>query len=214
LAAAAAAARRFSARNRSCGQRISSVQCKERGSEYEEAPPWSVRLVMWTKDKLQKQLAFMREENWKISGTNAWKFGQESGIYLPSKYKEFGGNYGQVLEQLFGTDYPVRITHKHMLCMNHLLTSSVMFHRSIIENIGYFRHIQGGVEDYDYWLTISIWYDIGYLYEPMVMYRTGNTISYQKTQWVTQYFTYNIGRLLKWPDPVNVYPDEILDLSK
>lgn len=169
---------------------------------------------LWTKDKLQKQLAFMREENWKISGTNAWKFGQESGIYLPNKYKEFGGNYGQVLEQLFGTDYPVRITHKHMLCMNHLLTSSVMFHRSIIEDVGYFRHIQGGVEDYDYWLTISIWYDIGYLYEPMVMYRTGNAISYQKTQWVTQYFTYNIGRLLKWPDPVNVYPDEILDLSK
>lgn len=178
---------------------------------------------LWLKNKLQSQIEFMKADNYKISGTNGYKFGDGviTKMFFPKTYKEipdFQGKYGQILDQTFGANFPDKITHKHMLFMNHVIASSVIIHRSVPLESGYFRNIIDA-DDYDYWLTLSIWMDIGYLNQPLLMYRTGNSSNYSKCPWAFNYMRYNMQRYdaakVKVKDSsgsgdiVNILPDEI-----
>jgi len=124
---------------------------------------------VWLPDKLQKQVAVM-----------------ESGPRIGLVHTGFGvidaqGNpiEGNPLGIRFHPN-PQGDLLAELLTRNLFITSSVLFRRECIERCGRFEEHLFGMGDWDLWLRIAEYYTIGYVPEPLTMYRLhGQNTMYQ-----------------------------------
>jgi len=105
-----------------------------------------------------------------------------SGFYdKEKKYKIYNEEYYKkiILNKIELDEYPDIITKKTLEKHNLIITSSVCFHRKIIDEIGNMKLIKNGGEiingkrqwqDYEYWLRILEKYDCLYIKFPLIYY--------------------------------------------
>lgn len=83
-------------------------------------------------------------------------------------------------------DDPKAIANK-LLEMNCLIHSSVMFRKSITGSVGFYDPQMVPTEDYDYWLRISEYHDIGMIREVLTSYRHHHEQLSKQKQKVKEY---------------------------
>lgn len=71
--------------------------------------------------------------------------------------------------------YPEGSCFKDNLTQCYISASSVMVHKSIFENIGYFNEALPVCEDYDMWLRISLVHEVGYIHDMLITKYAGHT---------------------------------------
>ncbi len=91
----------------------------------------------WLPEKIERQLAYLQNENLKIDFLATRRNGNE--ILLPYK----------VINNL------AEITFSKLLIRNEAQPSTVVFKRKILENTGFFNDDQRHAEDLNYWMKIS-----------------------------------------------------------
>tara|TARA_Y100000389_G_C17377278_1_gene472356 strand:- start:130 stop:888 length:759 start_codon:yes stop_codon:yes gene_type:complete len=135
--------------------------------------------------KIEKQLKIMKEHNSKFCCTEGF-IGKAP--YVPDKeysiYHYKGHYWGalrnifskraskDILEKMFENEINVW-TEKDLLIHNCIITSSVMMHKSIIQNSGHFPVRRSG-EDYAYWKKAIKETNVMYIREPLVWYDNGH----------------------------------------
>ena len=64
-------------------------------------------------------------------------------------------------------------TFAELCVQNFLVTSSIMFHRSLLANVGGFPEEKSlfGIDDYALWLRITCYSDFGVIFDPLLIYR-------------------------------------------
>ena len=120
---------------------------------------------VWFKDKLERQINCFR----KYPSIN---FIFTSFKVISSDKTDSG--------KLLGPNKDVQgLLYKKLLNYNFIVTSSVVMHKSIVDNVGFFDESQElqCVEDFDYWLRIAKKHEILGLSKPLGMYRIHNTNS-------------------------------------
>lgn len=118
-------------------------------------------------EKLQKQLTFMRQHGAVFSCTEAvmghgtWRGDEGDFTRLPRYNARFGKT-------------PLRVTPGMMKKRNHLITSAIMVHKSLLARVGLFNeaHEMGKFhEDWDLWQRCGLCY---WLDEPLLYYDLGH----------------------------------------
>ena len=114
---------------------------------------------VWLPAKLQTQLAYGQrhpEVDVVHSACRFWENGQlRRQRYLPTRKNEVEGNI-----------------YNHLIWRNSVVTSTVILKREMLNQIGGFDENLFMVEDHDLWIRISQKHLFGYVYEPLVLYRT------------------------------------------
>ncbi|MBU8772838.1 glycosyltransferase [Cytobacillus oceanisediminis] len=111
---------------------------------------------LFYKDKINKQLAFMQENNAFISYTNY------STIDADNKY----------IAQLAGKYYLDKISLlQNLKKENHINGCTVMMKTQVFSRMGNFNESLKFTQDYDFWLRAVQNYELYYLHEPLVKYR-------------------------------------------
>ena len=77
-----------------------------------------------------------------------------------------------------------------------IAASSVMFHRSICDDIGYFDEKLKVCEDYDFWLRVSYSYEIGLIDEPLIIKKAGHTQLSKEIFAIDRYHIYSLQKFL------------------
>ncbi|MBY0159617.1 glycosyltransferase [Cytobacillus oceanisediminis] len=107
-------------------------------------------------EKIEKQLAFMREKNAFISYTNY------STIDIANNY----------INQIAGENFTNKISFlKNLQKGNHINGCAVMLKMQVFSSIGTFNEKLKFTQDYDFWLRAVQNYEFYYLSEPLVKYR-------------------------------------------
>jgi glycosyltransferase involved in cell wall biosynthesis len=114
---------------------------------------------LWCPEKLEIQVEYLRKHlEYYLVYSNAW-FIDENGVRdgLLEKLESFKG--GKIFEEL------VRYN-----CIPQL---TVLMKREVFEKIGFFNEdpTLRAIEDYEYWLRVALQYKIGFVKEPLAMYR-------------------------------------------
>lgn len=108
----------------------------------------------WLPNKIESQLEAMKNDNTLASSTNAIRIinNQPAGNYFLSHLQP--------------------ITFSTLLNSNQNICSSVVIAKSLLENISGFPEELNhkGIEDYAFWLRISIYTDFSYLQDPFLYY--------------------------------------------
>ena len=109
----------------------------------------------WEPDKLQRQLSFASEGNFKVVCSDANLF----------------RNLIKV-GQIYDFDVKPKISTKSLLRENIIINSSSLIRRECFEKIGGYprEHYLRGAEDYSAWLRLSVYFRIGFLNEALVNY--------------------------------------------
>ena len=122
---------------------------------------------MWLSEKLKLQIDYLRKHpEYYLVYSDVWII-DENGVRkeLLSKTKSF--SEGEVFVELTGDDFIPQLT--------------VFMKREVFENIGFFNEdpTLRAVEDYEYLLRVALRYKIGFVKEPLAMYRVhpGGTIN-------------------------------------
>ncbi len=107
----------------------------------------------WLPDKLEKQLAFLRE-NPEISLIHTGEIWIRNGVRVnaPKSYQKYGGD-------VFEKSLPV--------CM--IGPSTSLFHRDLFEELKGFDESYPVCEDYDFWLRATSRYEAGFINEPLIV---------------------------------------------
>jgi teichuronic acid biosynthesis glycosyltransferase TuaG len=113
---------------------------------------------LWYPSKLEKQLQSLRESGLKAGSCNA--------------YRKFAQNEKMERYQRFEKD---RWSFADLCTSNPAITSSVIFHRSILETVIGFPEtvFLRGVEDYAFWLRVASQTAFAYLDAPLLEYNDG-----------------------------------------
>ena len=107
----------------------------------------------WLPMKLEKQLAVIEDDtSIKIIHTNETWIRNAKQVNQMDKHKKQGG-------WIF----------KHCLPLCVISPSSVMLHRSVLDDVGLFDESLPACEDYDLWLRVCAKYQVHYLEEPLIM---------------------------------------------
>lgn len=135
----------------------------------------------WLSNKLELQIAAMKESGCKMSSTEAYTGHgtfNEAGVYklylsdfshdhIKQKFDEAGS---KLIENVL----PRILTLDMLKIVNCIITSSVVIHMDLLNRIGNFKTIKNAEEDYDCWLralehtccayveTPSMYYDLGH----------------------------------------------------
>ncbi len=109
----------------------------------------------WEPDKLQRQLSFAFEGNFKVVCSDA---------HLYRNLIKVG--------EIYHFDVAPKISTKSLLKENIIINSSSLIRRECFEKIGGYprEHYLRGVEDYSAWLRLSVYFRIGFLNETLVNY--------------------------------------------
>lgn len=114
---------------------------------------------MWLPEKLELQVEYLRERpEYHLVYSNTWiinENGVRKGLFLKSEYfKE-----GEIFDELVKSNFIPQLT--------------VLMKREVFENIGFLNEDPSlrAVEDYEYWLRVALRYKIGFVKEPLAMYR-------------------------------------------
>lgn len=124
---------------------------------------------LWVPDKLEKQINLLRtKENYSLVCTGVTFFGDDTNF----------GKQSILSKMIFKILAYNLINAKYsLLLLTFITNSSVFFRKQIISNIGYLNETieYRSVEDFDYWLRISLKFKIYYLNEKLVKYRFHNS---------------------------------------
>ena len=166
---------------------------------------------VWMPNKLQVQISAMKCNNSKWSCTNGFKYFPDSLTsepFFPDTFSEFKDNkdYIKALITLFNNILPSKITRVHLECINLIIASSVIISKDLIDEIGYFRNL-AFTEDYDYWLSVSIYESCLYINDKLIIYNVSQG-TYERDNWPWKYQIANINRKLN-NSTFSVFPDEI-----
>ncbi|MFH0861102.1 MAG: glycosyltransferase [Candidatus Altiarchaeota archaeon] len=114
---------------------------------------------LWMPEKLEKQLAYLkRHPEYGLVYSNAWIIDEnenQKGVILGKTHSQ----EGELFESLLEGDFIPVLT--------------VFMRRKVIDTVGFFneRHHIRPAEDYEFLLRASLHYKIGYIAEPLAMYR-------------------------------------------
>ena len=132
---------------------------------------------IFLKNKIAEQVGMMEYLDFSFCCTNGYI---GNGKYDDGKrYDKFiEHNHENVLkkfrkinnEHLIATKYPNIFTRKIIDIHNLIVTSSVIVNREMFYEIGMFRHLPNGIEDYDAWKRILNRYKCYYLSFPYFYY--------------------------------------------
>jgi glycosyltransferase involved in cell wall biosynthesis len=120
---------------------------------------------LWVPDKLEKQINLLKaKENYSLVCTGVTFFGDDTNF---GKQSIFSKMIFKILA------YNIINAKYSLLLLTFITNSSVFFRKQIISNIGYLNETieYRSVEDFDYWLRISLKFKIYYLNEKLVRYR-------------------------------------------
>jgi teichuronic acid biosynthesis glycosyltransferase TuaG len=135
----------------------------------------------WLPEKLEKQLALMRQNDCLASSTNAWRVreGESDRSYFPQPL-------------------PEQLTFHNLLVTNLVICSSAIVHHSIFRATGHFPGTPTlkAMEDYALWLRVATQTNWAYLSEPLVRYsdmpslsiRSNGVSQYEQNRWVLRDF--------------------------
>ncbi|MCX7957121.1 MAG: glycosyltransferase [Endomicrobia bacterium] len=112
---------------------------------------------IWLPNKLEEQISFMETHRFLWSATNGKIFSIEKQKVLYYHNDIQKAYDGYVLYRLFFDNF--------------IGPSSVIINKRIFEKVGGFYDEKIVAEDWDMWLRISIHYPLGYIYQPLVIYR-------------------------------------------
>ncbi len=105
------------------------------------------------KDRLEKQMKYLEENNLDLCGSNA--------VIINSK----GEETGKIIRPEKSSDIK-----KFTVLHNPFVHPSVMFKRSIIDEVGLYKDFKHA-EDYELWTRIVFKYKTGNIQEPLLYYR-------------------------------------------
>jgi glycosyltransferase involved in cell wall biosynthesis len=108
---------------------------------------------LWNKDKLKLQILFLNEFNYSFVFNNFFIIDENSKI--------IGENCLDSNEN----------TNENLLSKDYIGILTVMFKKSIINEVGYFDENLTNAEDWDYWIRISTQYKLGFLNLSLAYYR-------------------------------------------
>ncbi|HDQ02967.1 MAG TPA: glycosyltransferase [Deltaproteobacteria bacterium] len=114
----------------------------------------------WLPEKLERQVDFMRcHPNCVLLGCNAFRTGQDEapGSETPLYFKK---------KSFFGL-----ISYERFVQQNHIILSSSMIRRSVLEKSGVFNETLSPAEDYELWLRIGALGEIWNIPKPLVVSR-------------------------------------------
>ena len=114
---------------------------------------------MWLPEKLEIQVDYLRKHpEYYLVYSNAWII-DENGVRKGLLVKSESFKEGEIFEELVKSNFIPQPT--------------VLMRRDIFENIGFFNENPSlkAVADYEYWLRVSLHFKIGFVKEPLAMYR-------------------------------------------
>lgn len=119
---------------------------------------------LFTREKVEKQLAFMQVRHADVSYT---------AFYQINEHNQITGR--------FGTGFSDKASfYKAMQQGNIINGCTVMLKKAMLEQVGYFDESLRGTQDYDLWCRMLQHYDFHYLDEPLVKYRVHSGMSTKK----------------------------------
>ncbi len=134
----------------------------------------------WLKKKLEKQLKYMTENNFKICQTEEIWIRNGKFVNPKKKHKKIEGDiFEKSLE----------------LCI--VSPSAVLIEKKIFEDVGGFDEKMIACEDYDLWLRISLKYKVGLLKEKLIVKRNGQDDQLSKIKSLDKFRIYSILKLLE-----------------
>ncbi|WP_026559206.1 glycosyltransferase [Bacillus sp. J37] len=117
------------------------------------------------KDKIAKQLNFMKERNGSFSYTNYSFINKDS----------------QITKSAAGVYFPNRIDFlQHLRTGNSINGCTVMMKMELFSKLGVFNEGLKFTQDYDFWLRAVQHYEFYYLNEPLLKYRVHNDMGTKK----------------------------------
>ena len=136
---------------------------------------------VWLPEKLEKQVNAMKKTNTMMSCSEGY-IGE--GMYnKDEKYKLYNGEYWkkELTKRLNIEEFPDIFNYELIKKSNVIITSSLMFERSLIEKVGMMRLIKNGgiklgkikekmYQDWDYWLGLLYFTDCVYVKDPLFYY--------------------------------------------
>jgi glycosyltransferase involved in cell wall biosynthesis len=120
---------------------------------------------LFIKDKVRKQLYFMKVRNAYFSYTN---------------YSTID-TFGRVIAQAAGINFPNKLgVLQHFRIGNHINGCTVMMKKEVFSALGLFNEELKFTQDYDFWLRAVQNFELYYLNEPLVKYRVHNDMGTKK----------------------------------
>ncbi len=112
----------------------------------------------WLPDKLQKQMQYLDSSNYLICHTDEIWIKDGKRINQGKKHKKFEGWF---------------FIPSLRMCL--ISPSSVVIHKDVFKNVGYFDESFKVVEDYELWLRITSRYPVGFLSEKLTVKYGGHS---------------------------------------
>jgi len=139
---------------------------------------------LWDKRKLEKQIKVLEESQFKICYTEE-KWIRNGKLVNPrKKHTKYSG-----------------WIYQYCLPLCIISPSSVMIHRSVFNQVGYFDPLLPVAEDYDLWLRISSRYPIKLIPEPLIIKRGGHPDQLSKKYWgIDRFRIIALEKMVKEPD--------------
>ncbi len=150
----------------------------------------------WFPKKLEKQIDFLKKnKNIKICHTNEIWIKNGVRINQHNKHKKYGGWIYQ--KSLY-------------LCL--ISPSAVIIHKSVFEDVGMFNEEFKAGEDYDLWLRITPYYEIGFL-DDFLIKKYGGHEDQLSIQWgIDTYRILSLENMINNHDLNKEYYDETLSV--
>ncbi len=134
----------------------------------------------WLPTKLEKQIDYMKEKNFKICQTEEIWIRRGKIVNPKKKHKKIEGDiFEKSLE----------------LCI--VSPSAVIVKREVFEDIGFFDENMQACEDYDLWLRVSLKYQVGLLNEKLIVKRNGQDDQLSIMKGLDKFRIYSLLKLLK-----------------
>jgi len=149
----------------------------------------------WLPEKLEKQIDYMINRNFKICQTDEIWIRKNRFVNPKKKHKKIEGDiFLKSLE----------------LCM--VSPSAVMINREVFERVGGFDESLTACEDYDLWLRVSLKYKVGLLNEKLIVKRGGHDDQLSKIPGIDRYRIYSLIKLLNEHNLDNFKKKEVLKI--
>ena len=150
----------------------------------------------WLPDKLEKQLRVLTKSKLQACSTNAFRY--ENNIKI---------------EKIINSKSKL-ISYSDLIINNQIISSSVIIHRSLIDNVGYFptEDKLKAIEDYAYWLRIAARSDFAFICEPLVKYHNdpSSSIRYISERDPIKQKIYVLQSFIDWSNRNNI-PEQYID---
>ncbi|MFV2055372.1 MAG: glycosyltransferase family 2 protein [Thiohalomonadales bacterium] len=144
----------------------------------------------WSPQKLQRQIEALREQpSYKVCHSDEIWMRHGVRVNPMHKHRKKGGHI-----------------YAHCLPLCAMSPSTVLIHRSVLEQVGVFDHELPACEDYDLWLRICAFYPVLYLHEKLVTRYAGHNDQLSLQYWGMDRF--RIKALLKMLNNTQLEADD------